>query len=136
MNVASLKLCKELYEISGWDSKTLDVYAGDGFPGDAAKPRRVDSLGWSEIPAYDLGYLLRKLPGYLPKYERTTYQGPWTLCMVKSGNEYQFTYETVRKNGYSDTMIHEYSDTPEDAAAKIAIELFKQSTLKPEDSPS
>lgn len=43
MNVASLELCKELYELSRWGDREL------------AKDR-------NGVPHYGLGYLLRKLP--------------------------------------------------------------------------
>jgi hypothetical protein len=98
MNVASLELCKALYELSGW--------AGDDSFGD------MDS-GKSATPAYDLGYLLRKLP-----------QG--THIVKNTGDKpdyscWSYLHENV------DTVR---ADTPEDAACMLAIELFKQGVLK------
>lgn len=109
MLVSSLELCKELYRLSGWKD-TYHYYDADEF---------VDTKFHAELmsknqncPAYELGYLLQKLP---------------------VGTE-------VRKvlNGYSADPplkyrtrgISEVYGTPEDAACKLAIELFKQGVLK------
>lgn len=95
MNVASLELCKELYELSGWKT------GGD-------KPTWNGRKGVNSAPAYDLGYLLRKLP----------YHG------VISG---QGTFRQASCSGYIAS-----SDTPEDALAQLAIELHKQGVLTSE----
>lgn len=52
MNTASLELCKELYELSGWEGEE-DVYR-------QAEPGEEDEN--VVCPAYSAGYLLRKLP--------------------------------------------------------------------------
>ena len=60
MNVANLDLCKELYELSGWKATEKYHYiAGTYTDIDtvAFRGRKYDG-----VPAYDLGYLLRKLP--------------------------------------------------------------------------
>ena len=48
MNIASLELCKELYELSGWDDNFL--------------PHEVYStpIKTIHLPVYSLGYLLRQ----------------------------------------------------------------------------
>jgi hypothetical protein len=100
-DVASLELCRELYELSGW--KTFAMERG------LAEDRPID-------PAYDLGYLLRKLQrNHVELVGLTT--GEWTA------RAYWHSTEQARA---------EYADTPEDAAAKLAIELFKQGILTKE----
>ncbi len=121
MNVASLELCKELYELSGWDDTHAFYYEHyDGialkFNDQGAYNGQVESFSrdaWN-TPAYDLGYLLRKMPA--KKYEHLTSN----LKMIKHGkNSYEFTYFKLSAS----------ADTPENAAAKLAIELFKQGLL-------
>lgn len=100
MDVASLELCRELYELSGW-SDTDFIWETDG---------EVDFFTHEDtahhtflVSAYDLGYLLRKLQPVLHMIERTDFAVmlhniPWRL-------------------------------DPENAAARLAIELFKQGVL-------
>lgn len=97
MAVASLELCKELHTLSGWETPLDQFHYNEGEP----------------LPAYDLGYLLRKLQrNHVELYGLTT--GEWTA------RAYWHSTEQARA---------EYADTPEDAAAKLAIELFKQGIL-------
>ena len=129
MNVASLELCKELYELSGW-SKTHMLWHKSANPMRALSswlPTTTEAY-WSfvkenrgdevlTIPAYDLGYLLRKLP---PEDKKLGY-----LDLCQDGTNWMARYTKL-----SATMMHAKADTPEDAAAKLAIELFKQGMLK------
>ena len=76
MNVTSLELCKELYEVSGWKDAPfvhrLAVKRGNSVPTSEGVGLNVmaDWLFEPDITgtppqyarAYDLGYLLRKLP--------------------------------------------------------------------------
>lgn len=118
MSVASLELCKELYELSGWKPDEghwyNDMYAEGEvklvrFP----VPYRNNGRANVIIPAYDLGYLLRKLPEDLTTYGK--FRGEW--------------YAHFSGYGKTDEKIT-YATTPEDAAASLAIELFKQGVLK------
>lgn len=64
MNTASLELCKELYELSGWESEgwlwTNGPYpAEESFVSNADRPKYMH--GDTFIPAYDVGYLCEKL---------------------------------------------------------------------------
>lgn len=96
MNVARLELCKELYELSGWWDEDDDNY----YPSTSSQPKN--------IPAYSLGYLLRKLP-------------PRTLL-----NKFSDTFMAA----LAEPEFYEArADTPEDALAELAIELFKQEIL-------
>lgn len=120
MNTASLDLCKELYELSGWN-KTQNVWAIT--TDDSAAPwLRIgvgSSSAWTEWPAYDLGYLMRQLP-----------EKSGLLHISKSpGGKPGFWVANLGDNG---EVAESIADTPEDAACKLAIELFKQGILKNE----
>ncbi len=122
MNVANLELCKELYEVSGWSGSEFYFNgAGQRF---YLKPiRRQEPLATYETPAYDLGYLLRKVPHREPGNER---------FILTLSPEWSIRYEQLTIEGYVDFgevhFLHE-ADTPEDAACKLAIELFNQGVL-------
>lgn len=128
-DVASLGLCKELYEVSGWTGTFNFWEQSDGVP--SGEPyliqpelmRRYGLWGTQEVkkrwPAYDLGYLLRKLPERDKDIRNTVMLGRAT------GNQgWSCIYRDFAGLG----------DTPEDAAAKLAIELFKQKILQKETS--
>ena len=126
MNVADLKLCKELYELSGWkdveeyweyysfkDDALLKKSApGNVFPDNKMLPEDI-------TPAYDLGYLLRKLHDGLIKAEKMN-----DIELFGWGNWKVYTKDK------DDKEIAKTGDTPEDAACKLAIELWKQGILK------
>lgn len=127
MNVASLELCKELYELSGLndtffihqlqfkdDTPTRKMIVVDRETG------HCGSHDHKETPAYDLGYLLRKLPwGVEITQTDPATENPWLARYFSD------------KDGITALVPHHlYADTPEDAAVKLAIELFKQGVLK------
>jgi len=124
MNVASLELCKELYELSGW-------YCGDNiwhyseFNGLSTLAPADDDIGRTYkklCPAYDLGYLLRKLQTTVIRNN-----------VRAIGVQYQQPRGSAEwRAGY--TGIYCYGGTPENALCKLAIELFKQGILKKESS--
>jgi hypothetical protein len=135
MHVASLELCKELYELSWWtdtDDEHLLIPTGLRFgqpdkSGNQASyaTEREWTVGkdnpsspWAaseKYPAYSLGYLLRKLDHFELTFNGLNY-GAW--------------YKVVR----GDRIVNQRADTPEDAAAKLVIELFKQGILTKEQS--
>lgn len=113
MNTASLELCKELFEISGWN-EDLEWHIN----------RKPPAAEFSRIaPAYELGYLLRKL----------------TSDLHGKLDNIQVDYNCVDWRAYfkmdfgKDEMFTN-ADTPENALCKLAIELFKQGILKREAS--
>ena len=108
-NVASLDLCKELYEVSGWDytEGLKSFYDKDG--DHAYGKHRFEGDG--EIPAYDLGFLLRKLPNQ------------------KGLRFYDNMWEAFHDDYSSKGDIEEYADTPEDAVAKLCLTLFEKGIL-------
>lgn len=113
MNHASLELSRELYEVSGWDNTYLShVDETDIDIGWVVIRTTEDSAMLRDsTPAYDLGYLLRKLQEGSDFYSlrRSTVDGSW-LVKTQYGEE-------VR------------ADTPEDAVAELAIELWKQGVI-------
>lgn len=131
-DVASLELCKELYGLSGWRDTFLAYHQRLA---DSAQPF-VDT--WDEVwniteielhPAYDSGYLLRKLP-------RTLHDAGYWLYIESQPNQYAAYYcdpshqlYFVSNNVY---RAREYADTPEDALCLLAIELIRQGILQHE----
>lgn len=112
MNVASKGLCKDLHELSGW-TRTHTVWHYDTIVSPFACGYEDINAAIHFTPAYDLGYLLRKLPGTTQTFKMPS--GKYRCWL----------------NISSTTTTFEH-DTPEDAAAKLAIELFKQGILERE----
>lgn len=107
MNVANLSLCKELYELSGWD-ETYHLHPDE------------NSNAYKASPAYDLGYLLRKLPWNL--------EAPYgKYCSAHMYLNKQKSHYRVGYLFYS--QYNQTANMPEDALCKLAIELFKQEIL-------
>ena len=109
MNFANSELCQELYDLSGWLAG-IDGYC---YVSPTSERRRFEVRPLKDIenehalacPAYDLGYLLRRLP---PGNVLTSLEDEW----IASSSPKVTT-----------------AATPEDATAKLAIELFKQGIL-------
>lgn len=130
MTTASLELCKELYGLSGRgkDGKFNFYWLEEDGKATITRNR-------GQTPAYDLGYLLRKLP-------ISTDGGKWKLAIYKAHHNgknsdwYTFAYVHINDMGLimptsNIRSLHLVeADTPEDAACKLAIELFKQGVLQ------
>jgi hypothetical protein len=128
-NVASLELCKELLELSGWDDTkqvwkytepmSTDIKYGVREDGDkwcySVQPHSMKSYNLNEVSvwsAYDSGYLLRKLPAEL------------LLTKLRNGDvRFQIKHHTAEK------LYGVLADTPEDALTQLAIQLFKSGEL-------
>jgi len=129
MNVASRELCEELYRLSRWgrlDDSELNWYFKFGkHLGDDERWSITGNEEMGEYPAYDLGYLLRKLPAEVEEFSET-YHLTYELLLAKyEANEFHADYwwnDDLRFN-----MVP--SGTPEDALVTLAIELFKQGVL-------
>ncbi|NHW45923.1 hypothetical protein HAV21_03295 [Paenarthrobacter sp. MSM-2-10-13] len=139
MNVASLELCKELHELSGWDGYSFDWIEiptwNPAFPNPAEQVVHnhiCDSEHQKWIaPAYDLGCLLRELPRtYEPQRSRHVFH-----LTVMNGNYFHDNWIADYWSPASGWLNkgnlakNTEADSPEDAAAKLAIELFKQGIL-------
>jgi hypothetical protein len=112
MNVASIENCKRLYKLSGWNKPTdvtlpTTYYAEDGEVYGAESWNHEDFI----FPAYDAGYLLRKLDGF---DVRLLYSNTW-----------------MRWSAFADEQP-ELADTPEDALCLLAIQLLEQGILTKE----
>lgn len=127
-DVASLELCKELYELSGWND-TFWTYARypktkGGENTSIVKNKKFDKGSKTiYVPAYTLGYLLDK------------------LVEVKTGLTIYHVHSTMSWEAFYAGKFFEYGVetqhwetqggmNPADAACKLAIELFKQGVLK------
>lgn len=96
MNVAaSPELCKQLYALSGWTDTDLETWG---------------SQDEDAVPAYNLGFLIRKLP-------------PVTKIM-RTGNNGEVFAAT-----YSDLKLTFQGNIPENCAARLAIALFENGTI-------
>ncbi len=112
MNVAKRDLCKELYELSGWIDNSHTFFEALDNVWEAAQRDDDDDA----IPAYDLGYLLRKLPLRLGTVSLE-------LHVLKTAD----TWEV----GYNGKGVWFRDSSPEDAACSLAIELIKQGIVQP-----
>lgn len=118
MNVASLELSKKLHELSGWEDCTWVHPPPEG-------DHTINGLTWRKkdgsTPAYDCGYLLRKLPRRIQK----GLDIDPSLELVIDGDKYWFaSYSWIDEDAYA-----EIGDNPEDALCKLAIELFEEGVL-------
>lgn len=149
MNVANKDLCKELYELSGWGKQGDVMYSWikyslkdnpDTYPwpypliNNMSELQLATANGEQEYsyPAYDLGYLLRKLPQdiqehYLTLEICTAHGKPeWSADYIKFDSmKLEISYLLSDDNA---DITH--ADTPEDAACRLAIELIKQGVIK------
>ena len=114
-DVAKRELCEELFELSGWNDTKLDWHRSD-----------LTEFGREVAPAYDLGFLIRKLPHIKDIDFR-----------VEQNGESEEGYDWVAYGiDYTKHPLDESSrwwsnaDTPENALALLCIELFKQGILK------
>ena len=125
MKTANLGLCRTLFELSGWGGTEKRWYGSLQFP-DNCVAGLIDNFGEQGVcPAYDLGYLLRKLPDYVKLFRNNN--GTYYCAAVTDG----FRHPDNRL-GMPDTAHDWYTaNTPEDAACKLAIELFKKGILAP-----
>lgn len=126
-NVASLELCRELYELSGWDDTFFfhDFYhKKNGELGNHQISTKAQYQWNNRCPAYDLGYLWRKFEE-LGNEQSVGYDD--------SGCYYHFTYGqrgSGRQIGdIGTTFSGEPQDSIEDGFCEFFIELFKQGVL-------
>lgn len=121
MRVASIELCEELYNLSQWGKEVDGLSAFDKETGEIYQTMNVieDGDGYlreSFVPAYDLGYLLRKLPN-----------GP---CIVKQDMDLALTMglsnTASNMSFYLQLVVFRLPDTNQKTLSVLFIELFKQ----------
>lgn len=113
MNVASLELCKELYELSGWTDTDNRWYQDDGW--------YVGATGTNGLsaPAYDLGYLIRKAGGGAGVTKHSTYYTARRPDMFGAPENKDPLNGRIGWDG----------DTPEDAMCIMFIELIQKGLM-------
>lgn len=130
MEVASFELCKELFELSGWTGSVYawELHTKHNFLIHTLEyDKKPSDKEW--IAAYDLGYLLRKLPSVKDVEFRIEQNGfseqgqDW----VAYGYDYKVFEDT--QNEDKARIYRNNADTPEDAVCALAIALFKQGVL-------
>lgn len=122
MNVASLGLCRELYELSGWQPLIGQNYT-----------KHQGHIGY---PRYDLGFLLRKLQERPVVALRQRAGRRWAAScqwaeLTPEGKELLATgaHMAIPATATNVKDVEQRADTPEDAVTKLAIELFKQGII-------
>lgn len=116
ISVADLAECKLLYQLSGWNGQywwwSYREFA-DGSGGYVVVGEHEAPFHGSTYPAYDAGYLLRRLPACdLSKMSDGAFSAVWTDYTDNSGSV-----------GHSRT-------SPENALCRLAGLLFKEGILK------
>jgi len=122
MNVASVERCEELYHLSGWNETEyfyqLIEYSDLSSGYFLTNPALEAPLTAQSYPAYDLGYLLRRLP-----------QNTW-IGYVDTSRQRGYALATTYAWNTAGTDIGKIAecraDTPEDAACLLAIEVLRQ----------
>lgn len=122
MNVANYELSEELYKVSGWTTnrKWVPDLMNHGFFIEDGDP-----LAEGACPAYDLGYLLRKLPHLKDIDFRIEQDGEDEngYCWAAYGKD----YAVHRKN--DSWRWRSVASSPEDAMCQLIIALFKANIL-------
>lgn len=119
--VASHGLCRQLYGLSEWKDTEHSWYR------DWLRKNEwcVIAMGQTDegtIPAYDIGYLLRRLP----KDTRVGYIHPRGKSRLALAEIYQYD----QHSSYCELIADGKADTPEDALCLVAIALFQSGRLK------
>jgi len=109
---ASPALCEELYELTHWlvtdDSGRYPAHYD-------ALDEKQNPVYEPDVPAYDLGFMLRKLPRIVKlDYNPDAGTTPWTASYVTE-----------------DSWRSRFADTPEDAVCQLIIHIIKAGVLKP-----
>lgn len=122
-DTASLELCKELYALTAdiWDDETDFIWKKDEpdtQPVLVSISEYYHGSYWTHWPAYTAGYLLRKLPNGVSVDKASDGYGARRPPMYGSPENPPFKGQ-----------IRFPADTPEDALAKLVIELFKEGIL-------
>lgn len=119
MNVASLELSIELFKLSGWEDCywSWTDFEADGKHDWELRPYIDQEL--DNYPAYDLGYLLRKLQAIDDGFRYA----------IITQDDFEPVWHANRTSANTVELQCE-ADTPEDAVCKLAIELLKQGVLK------
>lgn len=136
MNVASLENCEKLFKLSGWEVSDHYIQLHDpDAPIELLSEydTRPDSKDYKILaPAYDLGYLLRKLPKPADLDEDLIYRQldcgkPDYLFLGYMGNDGWSCQYQIEESPLEEMMGE--AALPEDAACLLAIKLFEEGIL-------
>lgn len=111
MNIVSLELSKELYKLSKWSD--TDEQCSE-----------IVNHRSKWYPAYDLGYLLRKLPETIER------DGLYTNIGLAKYSSKGAGWRASYGGTYNKGLMGSSFNSPEDAVAKVAIKLFKEGLLE------
>lgn len=112
MNVADIELCKELFKLSKWESElTWAATKQDNTVLVSSHEKELGHDLYRVAYAYDLGYLLRKLP--------------LGVEVAKTVMGYRADAPPAQRK----RCIANTYDSPEDATCRLAIELHKSGIL-------
>ena len=134
--VASLSLSKELFKLTEWEdtpefyapidnniSWHLFSYKEEHYYTTEGK-YKLEELK-NRIPAYSLGYLIRKLPPYIPTYGEDGEDCLFHLQPHFDGKEWTAGY--VKQDRY---LYMDIADTPENACIKLLLLLIKEKEIE------
>lgn len=136
MNIASTELSRLLFESSGWDDteEVIIKFSLSDEPicvsNDLESSAKLVLLSGKEewrLPAYDMGYMMRKLPLALMVHNSLAFLG-----VFANGEEvvsYVAGYYVLRPKHEPTQFMQTKADSPEDALVKLAIRLFKSGML-------
>lgn len=130
MDVANKDLCAELEVLSGWGDTVWFHFQDRLWTSHEIRGKTMTEDNRA-VPAYTLGYLLRKLP---PKLEKINTNVWLTLQPMDKDGSWGIGYEYHLPNGEAQTDEFQWAESVEDAACKLVIELFKQGILTPKEN--
>lgn len=131
---ADRDLCKQLEEVSGWRNVdnwycyVVDLGSYDTDHWRVFNKANRPSGHKDQVPAYDLDYLLRKLPPYIATHDEHADDYLLTIRPNFAGTMWETIYVGLER-----LLYFQQADTPEDAVCKLAIELFQAGILKREE---
>lgn len=112
MHFANVELCKKLFAVSGWDDTSFR-YVGGSRSKIELLPRD-ERVTKPDVPAYDLGYLVRRLP--YPVSVTANKRGFVTTAAMMRHRPPFFNYLAR-------------DDSPENSTVDVLLEMFKQGVL-------
>ena len=140
---ASKELCEKLYKLTNWlpseyliggwrwclmrdgSWELLRLHDTEGILGDSEYAEFIKKAWFDGLPAYDLGYLIRKLPAFI---QESRGQYPLRMSRTKADNYfYRFQYQAPTYGPRHSCIDAE----PENAAIKLCIALVEQGVIKP-----
>lgn len=127
IQTANLELSKRLHELApGWDSD-LDHIIYRTEKGRPVVSNAFDDRATGTMPAYDLEWLLRKLPAHIEKPQGLLWPIQVNfLGTAEAIKTWQFTYPFLNEGKFCGT-----ADSPEDAACALLIKLIEEGIVTP-----